>query len=211
MSPRWGSTPRLTGWLFDRQSQCDFDVDFDEKEYRTIVGRTGSSSGYGCQRRLDWEKKTSCVIWIYSETDKSVARIRLVKSENSGACVTVNCKACRSAIALYCLLFRVQCECVRGNKSKTPSIVTHKSWQYDNMLPSRTSKGYGRGEKSNGGMMISRENPLKRHEAQLSFECCSFTADASLFFPWHYSPSGPRPTSMKLSVSLRFFLVIDSR
>jgi hypothetical protein len=26
----------------------------------------------------------------------------------------------------------------------------------------------------------------------------------SLFFHWHYSPSGPRPTSMKLSVSLRF-------
>jgi hypothetical protein len=25
------------------------------------------------------------------------------------------------------------------------------------------------------------------------------------FFHWHYSPSGPRPTSMKLSVSLRFF------
>jgi hypothetical protein len=26
------------------------------------------------------------------------------------------------------------------------------------------------------------------------------------FFHWHYCPSGPRPTSMKLSVSLRFFL-----
>jgi hypothetical protein len=25
------------------------------------------------------------------------------------------------------------------------------------------------------------------------------------FFHWHYSPSGPKPTSMKLSVSLRFF------
>jgi hypothetical protein len=24
MSPRWGSTPRLTDWLTDRQSQCDF-------------------------------------------------------------------------------------------------------------------------------------------------------------------------------------------
>jgi hypothetical protein len=27
----------------------------------------------------------------------------------------------------------------------------------------------------------------------------------NIFFPWHYSPSGPWPTSMKLSVSLRFF------
>jgi hypothetical protein len=26
-----------------------------------------------------------------------------------------------------------------------------------------------------------------------------------LFFHWHYSPSGRRPTSMKLSVSLRLF------
>jgi hypothetical protein len=27
----------------------------------------------------------------------------------------------------------------------------------------------------------------------------------NIFFHWHYSPSGPRPTSMKLSVSLRSF------
>jgi hypothetical protein len=27
----------------------------------------------------------------------------------------------------------------------------------------------------------------------------------TFFFHWHYSPSGPRPTSTKLSVSLRFF------
>jgi hypothetical protein len=32
---------------------------------------------------------------------KSVARIRLVKTENPIACVTVNCKVCRSAIAFY--------------------------------------------------------------------------------------------------------------
>jgi hypothetical protein len=25
MNSRWGSTPRLTDWLTDRQSQCDFD------------------------------------------------------------------------------------------------------------------------------------------------------------------------------------------
>jgi hypothetical protein len=34
---------------------------------------------------------------------KSVAGIRLVKTENCSACVTVNCKVCRIAIALYCL------------------------------------------------------------------------------------------------------------
>jgi hypothetical protein len=31
---------------------------------------------------------------------KSVARIRLLKTENLSACVTVNCKACRISIAL---------------------------------------------------------------------------------------------------------------
>jgi hypothetical protein len=34
---------------------------------------------------------------------KSVARTRLVKTEDPSACVTVNWKVCRIAIALYCL------------------------------------------------------------------------------------------------------------
>jgi hypothetical protein len=48
-------------------------------------------------------KMTSYVIGSYSETDKSVAKIRLVKTENPNVCGTVNCKVCRIAIALYCL------------------------------------------------------------------------------------------------------------
>jgi hypothetical protein len=40
----------------------------------------------------------------------SVATMRLVKTGNPSACVTVNCKVCRSAIALYCPKFRVVCE-----------------------------------------------------------------------------------------------------
>jgi hypothetical protein len=37
----------------------------------------------------------------------SVARLRLLKIENPSACVMVNCKVCKSAIALYCLWSRV--------------------------------------------------------------------------------------------------------
>jgi hypothetical protein len=44
---------------------------------------------------LDWEKKSSSVIRSANETDKSVARIRLVKAENPSACATVNSKACK--------------------------------------------------------------------------------------------------------------------
>jgi hypothetical protein len=81
-----------------------------------------SKGAVNCCRELDWvlemlvegdwekmarkelccEKKTSYVIWSDIETAmKSVARIRLVKSENPSACVTVNCKWCLSAITLY--------------------------------------------------------------------------------------------------------------
>jgi hypothetical protein len=40
---------------------------------------------------------------------KTVARIRLVKTLNPSGCVTVKCKVCRSAIALYYLRLRVEC------------------------------------------------------------------------------------------------------
>jgi hypothetical protein len=52
------------------------------------------------QERNRCHKKTTCVICSYSETHRSVSRIRQVETENPSECVTVNCKVFRLAIAL---------------------------------------------------------------------------------------------------------------
>jgi hypothetical protein len=51
------------------------------------------------------EEELEVGLWrfIHSETFNSVTRRQLVKTENPSACVTVNCKLCKSAIALYWL------------------------------------------------------------------------------------------------------------
>jgi hypothetical protein len=53
------------------------------------------------RKELGRKKNASCVMCSDSETSvKSVAMVHLVKTEKPGACVTVNCKVCRSAIAM---------------------------------------------------------------------------------------------------------------
>jgi hypothetical protein len=42
-----------------------------------------------------------CELKLRKDCDKSVTRIRLVKTENSNGCVTVNWKVCRIAVTLY--------------------------------------------------------------------------------------------------------------
>jgi hypothetical protein len=72
---------------------------------------------------------------LHWNCDKSVARIRLVKTENPSACATVNCEVCRIAIALYCLSSRVvwmyKVSIIPIIQSKTPSICHPYTWQYE--------------------------------------------------------------------------------
>jgi hypothetical protein len=76
-----------------------------------LLSRSVSSSRDGNQRWLRrnskegirlWKEDFICDLKLHWNC-KSIVRIRLVKTENPSACVTVNCKMCRSAIDLYCL------------------------------------------------------------------------------------------------------------
>jgi hypothetical protein len=56
----------------------------------------------GKKRIRLWKKTLYALQWRW-DCYKFVARVRLVKTENISMCVTVNCKVCRSSIALYFL------------------------------------------------------------------------------------------------------------
>jgi hypothetical protein len=59
-----------------------------------------------------------------------------VKTENTSVCVTVNCKVCRSAIALYLHVVLSSVYKVSINsiiKSNTPYVITHPQTR-DNIL-----------------------------------------------------------------------------
>jgi hypothetical protein len=51
------------------------------------------------RKELGWERRLHASFEL-TDCYKSVARIRIVKTDNRSACVTVNCKMCKSAIAL---------------------------------------------------------------------------------------------------------------
>jgi hypothetical protein len=74
-----------------------------------LLSRIGSSSGDGSLRWLRrndkkgnglWQEDFICDMNWQLDSYKSVARIRLKKIENPNVCATVNCKVCRSALAL---------------------------------------------------------------------------------------------------------------
>jgi hypothetical protein len=72
----------------------------------------------------------------------SFTRIRQVKTENPSTCVTVNCKLCKPAIALYCVYERVDCKII-VNKSnhpiKNPLLFATEPRTRDNIYISQVS------------------------------------------------------------------------
>jgi hypothetical protein len=53
------------------------------------------------ERTRLFQEDIMCELKLQWDCDKSVARIRLVMTENPSVCATVNWKVCRIAIALY--------------------------------------------------------------------------------------------------------------
>jgi hypothetical protein len=95
-----------TYWLTDRQSHCDFDFDFrlvqsavqcsvlKSPEEFLVKFRGSRATEKEMARRLHSDLK------LLVSVLRSVARRRLVKTENPSACVMVNCKLCKSVMAL---------------------------------------------------------------------------------------------------------------
>jgi hypothetical protein len=52
---------------------------------------------------------------------RSITRRRLVETENPSACAKMNCKLCKSAIALYLNVIKRTCN-RRANKSNHPEL-----------------------------------------------------------------------------------------
>jgi hypothetical protein len=86
-------------------------ISYKEGRLKKLLSRIGSSSGVGRRwlRRNGkkwirlWKENFMCYLKWQWDGSKSVGSIRLVKTENPSACVSLNCKVCKSAIALYCL------------------------------------------------------------------------------------------------------------
>jgi hypothetical protein len=96
-----GLSPRRTVWRQTASRKVTLTLTLTRIEI-------GSSSGDGSRRWLRrngkkgislWQEDFTCDLKWQRDCDKSVARIRLVKTEDPNACTTVNCKVCRRAIA----------------------------------------------------------------------------------------------------------------
>jgi hypothetical protein len=117
-----------TYWLTDRQSQCNFDFDFDNKsvcEEKTLVGAVEFScevlaSG---QRREHGSWRISIVRSRYQETTNGDCN-RLITLE----CVTVNCKnVVISKGAIITCSYELCVQVVnRSNLQSKPRVFTHK-------------------------------------------------------------------------------------
>jgi hypothetical protein len=86
----------------------------------------------------DWED-FMCDLKLQWDGYKSVARIRLVKTKNPSACVTVNCKVCKISDSAVLPVVPSLVNKISVNpiiQSKNRHAQTPYTWQYIRLLPS---------------------------------------------------------------------------
>jgi hypothetical protein len=99
-------------------------IQFLQGSYQSVVSSRSESRRILIPRfQIDWQrnsKKTPKWFELIISVLRSVDRTRLVKTEKSNACATVNWKMCKSVIALYLSVINRTCN-QGANKSNHPN------------------------------------------------------------------------------------------
>jgi hypothetical protein len=79
-----------------------------------------------------WKEDFICDLKLQWDCHKSVARLRLVRTEKPSPCVTLNWKVCRSVIAPSCVRWNISNHPIQNPSYKSPIHVTiYEKWKWE--------------------------------------------------------------------------------